>query len=451
MLVQDSRRAGNSNDFRYISFAHFADEGRTKEEIAILEGVVNIMLNSLSRRPNLIRVEAADPDRTIFRFRISQLGWNAADWDEVVRFYPYCLQSEVAAHQNLYDRLDTEAPYLRGDWFISTATLSPLYERLLDLPANLAELEEDLDFNIDENVREQRHHPHRLRPVGRVVQRAHDRAPRPRQWRLLLVELRLRGPAGDLSGHRAAPGPGRRDWQRVRERLRAGRWRGHLLAAERHAGVLPDRCGRATSSRKRRLHIVADPRRRKGAVQNALSCFGCHTESGMLVPEGVRRRRQVRRRAPQRLQRRRARQPSARSTRATRRPSCSGTRPGSRGPSRPSVARPRAASRAAEWSSGTPGRRWLVSTSRRSVCAVAPPSSASASSRPARSSGASAAAPRTRTLFRCSISDPLVTREEWFCRYREVIGTDVRRERRLLRRQLRGRRTRRLLRPVIND
>jgi hypothetical protein len=425
ILVQDSRRAGNSNDFRYISFAHFADEGRTKEEIAILEGVVNIMLNSLSRRSNLIRVEAADADRTIFRFRISQLGWNAADWDEVVRFYPYCLRSDVAAHRNLYDRLDTEAPYLRGDWFMATAMLSPLYERLVDLGANLAEVQEDLNFNIDENVRNRD-----IIRIGfgqsgvsfneRMIER-HDLGNGDYFWwsydfadRLVnsRVTERPLGPA-------VATG---NEFENVF--VQAGGEAIFSLPNDMQGYFLTDAAG--TFLAEAPTAIVADPRRRKGAVQNGLSCLGCHTESGMLFPKAyddvvkyaeehrndfeageLEAIREIYPRNGEQILRRDAAQ-FARAISTLGRTTENSLQGGG----------------VVEWDA------WATLVGQYE-------------SKIGLRGGATElgiSIEQARTLFRSErrsaenedalpllISDPLVAREEWFCRYREVVGTDVRR------------------------
>jgi hypothetical protein len=424
ILVQDSRRAGNSNDFRYLSFAHFVDEGRSKEELAILEGVVNIMLNSLSRRSALIRVEAADPERSIFRFRISQLGWNAADWDEVVRFYPYCLRSDVGAHRNLYNRLDTEAPYLRGDWFMDTATLSPLYERLVDLPANLAELEQDLDFNINENVRNQD-----VIRIGfgfsgvsfqeRMIERhdlgagnyfwwSYDFADRLANSR---VTERPLGPA-------AATG---NEFENVF--AQAGGEAIFSLPNDMQGYFLTDAAG--TFLAEAPTVIVADPRRRKGAVQNALSCFGCHTESGMLFPKSyddvskyVEEHRRdfdqneidaVRKMYPKNGQQILQRDASvfARAIQTLGRTTESSLQGGG----------------VVEWDA------WATLTGQYEAKIGLRGGSTELG----------ISLDQARSLFRSErrsennedalplqISDPLVTREEWFCRYREVIGTDVR-------------------------
>ena len=139
MLVTDQNAQRNipASDLRYLSFAHFADERRAPEELQAAEAVLALTLNSLSRRATMVKLEAVDAGRTIFRFRLSQLGWSTDEWDALVTFYPYCLRSDQSNHRTLYERLGTEAPYVRADWFLATATRPPLYERLLDIPDTL--------------------------------------------------------------------------------------------------------------------------------------------------------------------------------------------------------------------------------------------------------------------------------------------------------------------------
>jgi hypothetical protein len=260
------------------------DEGRSKEELAVLEGVVNVMLNALSRRPNLIKVEAADQERTIFRFRISQLGWNAADWDEVVRFYPYCLQSNVQAHQNLYDRLDTEAPYLRGDWFIDTAMVAPLYNELVDLGGNLQDLEAQLNLNINQNVLDSKVLRIAFGMSGvsnneRMIER-HDLGGGNYFWWSYDFANRL-----EQSRVTEKPlGPTIVTGDRFQNTFnQAGGEAIFSLPNNMQGYFLTDAVG--TFLAKAPTVIVADQRRKDGAVANALSCLNCHTESGMLKPK----------------------------------------------------------------------------------------------------------------------------------------------------------------------
>lgn len=80
-------------------------------------------------------------------------------FDLVLLEYPY---AAVYEDSETYDRLVEEyivpaklarpAPYVRIDWFVSTATQPPLYEDFLQLPTSLAELEKQMGIDSETNV-----------------------------------------------------------------------------------------------------------------------------------------------------------------------------------------------------------------------------------------------------------------------------------------------------------
>jgi hypothetical protein len=290
MATDNGKLAANQrNDVRYISFAHFLDEKRGPEEIKAAEAVLNLALNSLSRRATLVKVEAADLQRTIFRFRLSQLGWDSRDWDDLVSFYPYCLRSDRAAHRTLYARLDTEAPYVRGDWFLATALKPPLYNRLLDHPDTLDQLADDLGVDIADDI----NHPGRARPntqrIGfrssgvalnnRVFERHRTRDSGGYLWVSYDFDSNI-----DRADIRANPlGPADRDRQGFRHTFenQAGEMiyslrnglQGYFLAVANG-----NRLDEAVQT------IVRDRRRPNGNVTNGLSCGTCHGVTGMNFP-----------------------------------------------------------------------------------------------------------------------------------------------------------------------
>ena len=102
------QRTGQS-DFRYFSLAHFIDQGRPAKEVTVARNVLAFVVNSLSRRGTIVPMTAIDSGNSIFRVRLSDLGWNAALWDELTSFYPYCLASDVAGH-----RVAVHAAWNRG-------------------------------------------------------------------------------------------------------------------------------------------------------------------------------------------------------------------------------------------------------------------------------------------------------------------------------------------------
>jgi hypothetical protein len=150
LLVRDRAVA---SDTRYVSFAHFVDEGRSADELRIAGADFAVILNSLSRSRSLVVPVAVDPERSIWRFRLADLGWSQQDWDRLTSFYPFCLRSEADQHLALYDRLGTEAPVVRGDWFLATAPRPPLYFDLLHVGDNLDEFARtSLGVDLDQDL-----------------------------------------------------------------------------------------------------------------------------------------------------------------------------------------------------------------------------------------------------------------------------------------------------------
>ncbi len=285
ILVSDQARVGNNSDTRYLSFAHFIDEGRTPEELKPLEGVTNVILNSLSRRPGLIKVQPVDAEGTIFRFRISQLGWSAAEWDEVVKFYPYCERSDKAAIRNLYNRLDTEAPVVRGDWFFATATLTPLYQLLIDQPGTRQELEQDLDLDLEKNVIDGKVIRIGMDLSGvsqnqRIIERHVLRTNEYFWWSYDFADRLLA--TSDIRKNPLGPRRVTGDlFNRAFEE--AGGEAIYSLPNQMQAYFLTNAAGTFLSEAP--TVIVQDPRRKAGAVQTALSCFTCHQNQGMIFPK----------------------------------------------------------------------------------------------------------------------------------------------------------------------
>jgi mono/diheme cytochrome c family protein len=291
VLVQDQNAQRNipASDLRYLSFAHFADERRAPEELQAAEAVLSLTLNSLSRRSTIVKLEAVDAGRTVFRFRLSALGWGQDEWDALIALYPYCLRSDQSSHRTLYQRLGTEAPYVRADWFLATATRPPLYERLLDIPDTLDVLADELGVDINRNI----NHPGQTRPqnVMRIGFRssgvsAHNR----------IMERHSRANGGylwvsydfnsseDRADIRENPlGPDSRDERNFQNTfIHAGGEVIYSLPNGLQAYLLVDAAGNRIELAPK--DIVRDPRRRPGAVENGVSCFGCHGVTGMNYP-----------------------------------------------------------------------------------------------------------------------------------------------------------------------
>jgi mono/diheme cytochrome c family protein len=286
LLVRDARsQGGQSGDLRYLSFAHYADEHRPPEELRAARAVMNVVINSVSRGRSLVQPQPIDAEQSIFRFRLGDLGWDERTWDRVTSFYPYCLRSERQPHRDLYNQLRTEAPFVRGDWFIDTVLQPPLYDDVLGLAKNLDEIaRQDLGLDINDDIARGNVERIGFRSSGvslhnRVFERHRTRvAGNGYLWVSYDFDTDLAD--GDI---RANPlGPRNRD-QRFPHSFQnlAGEmiWslpngmQGYLLA-------LAD----GTSIDKAVQTVVTDKRRPDGSVENGISCLGCHGITGMNQP-----------------------------------------------------------------------------------------------------------------------------------------------------------------------
>jgi mono/diheme cytochrome c family protein len=292
LIVADQGRTGQGNvnrnnfgrnDTRYISFAHFVDEHRAADELRAAGAVLNLVINSLSRRQTLVQLQPIDAERTIYKFQLSDLGWDRRDWDRVTSFYPYCLRSDRQAHRDIYNRLDTEAPYVRGDWFLATVPKPPLYYDVLQLSDNLDRIvNDDLRIDINDDINRSRIQRIGFRSSGVSLHNRILERHRTRGTGYLWVSYDFDSDL-DNSDIRANPlGPANRDnrFNQTFQNL-AGEmiW---SLPNGMQAYLLAD----ANSNRldKAVQTVVRDPRRQDGSVEEGISCFGCHGVTGMNQP-----------------------------------------------------------------------------------------------------------------------------------------------------------------------
>jgi hypothetical protein len=279
-LVGDQAAAGNASDTRYVSFAHFVDGRRPPEEIRAAGVVFKVVLNSLSRRPGIVEPVAVDREGSIWRFRLRDLGWSERDWSRLVSFDPYCLRSDNQAHLNLYQRLGTEAPIVRGDWFVSTALQAPLYNDLMNLGESLDEIVRlQVGVDINENIAR-----------GNVQRIAMDSSG---VWLQGQVVERHAVSGGGYLWLRYALTPGedvRRNPLGPRNRNNDFPHSFSTTATEAiwslpnglQAYAQADANGNRVESAP--ISLSQDPRNKNGSVENATSCTGCHGISGLHHP-----------------------------------------------------------------------------------------------------------------------------------------------------------------------
>jgi hypothetical protein len=137
---------------RYLTLTHLYNacvEPAAME--AYRQGAVKL-LNSLSRSSDVVRLEAVDPQKTILRFNLIDLGWEDADWNDVIAVYPYKVKPEDKLFGFLTQATDNQLPFVRADWFGFTASQPDLYNKLLKLPADFKALQQQQGLDVDANI-----------------------------------------------------------------------------------------------------------------------------------------------------------------------------------------------------------------------------------------------------------------------------------------------------------
>jgi mono/diheme cytochrome c family protein len=276
-------------DYRYVSFANFVGQERSQVEMEAAQRAFTFVLNSLSRRGQIVEPVPIDMQATIFRVRLSDLGWDARVWDTITAFYPYCLRSDATSHQALYVQLGTEAPVVRGDWFLATVTRSPLYEFLIAQPASLDQLAATLGVNIDDDINHLgRVEPDNLVRVGfrrsgvalhnRMIERHLGQ-----QGQYLWISYDFDSDIGRADVLANPLGPRLRDQQRfVHTFENTGGEVIYTLPNGLQGYMVVNAAGARLDAVP--LTIARDPNRRDSVVRNGLSCFGCHGSPGLLRP-----------------------------------------------------------------------------------------------------------------------------------------------------------------------
>ncbi len=177
---------GAADDARYLSFAHIYNAGDSEGQMDMYRQGLSKLLNSLTWAEQAIIPVAIDPERTVYRIRISELGWRKRDWRRLVNFNMNEIVVRKATQgvdkafdlsdNSLYDedasdygggfrtrtrllgelRKDGPASFLKADWFAVVASRPPMYYDLLRIPDALGGLEKRLGVDRRSNIRDRK-------------------------------------------------------------------------------------------------------------------------------------------------------------------------------------------------------------------------------------------------------------------------------------------------------
>jgi mono/diheme cytochrome c family protein len=261
---------------RYLTLAHLANAAGSAEEMDGARHALAKLVNSLSWHPRVTRPQPVDAARTVFRIDLRHYKWSARLWDRLAAAYPYRLAEASPAAKACAELAGTAQPYLRGDWFVATASRPPFYHDFLQLPTTDRGLERLLQVDVaadlqDDGAVRAGFNGSGVAKNNRVIER-HDGA-HGAYWRSYdfsdntgrqnIFERPL-GPAPGPHGFRHAGGE-------IIFHLPNG-MQGYLLV---------DGDGRRVD--KAPGDIVSDPKRPDRLVENGVSCLSCHVRG--LLPK----------------------------------------------------------------------------------------------------------------------------------------------------------------------
>ena len=147
---------------RYFTLTHLYNAGESAEALHAYQRALSKLVNSLSWGREVIIPQPIDAEETIFYIDLRDYEWEIGTnrWTLIEAEYPYQIQfkapTETALREkltNLREAMDCEVPFIHVDWFLANASLPPLYHDILDLPETDRELEERLEVNVVENLR----------------------------------------------------------------------------------------------------------------------------------------------------------------------------------------------------------------------------------------------------------------------------------------------------------
>lgn len=276
----DKQRPQRRATTRYLTLTHLANVCADPAAMKVYRQAAVKFLNSLSRSSDVVKLETVDPEASILRFNLLDLGWKTADWDNVIAVYPYNAVPDNELSRTLASGAATPIPYVRADWFAFTASQPPLYDVLLQLPNTFQQLTREQGIDVEGNIRTfvaQRAAFQRsgVSQNNRLIERHPSRSGyfwtsydfagnRDRQS---LFDFPL-GPTGPNAFHH--------DGGETIFSLPNGFQAYYLNTAK------GDRLDKGPTA------IVRDPSRKDFAVTNGISCMGCHDQGMRKAKDDVR-------------------------------------------------------------------------------------------------------------------------------------------------------------------
>jgi hypothetical protein len=151
--------------YRYFTLTHLSNNYAqvTDFDLRLYRAALSKALNSLSYQPDICLPVPVDVEETVFRIDLRDFGWDSSLWSFLTSQYPYGIHfhnSDDEALASLDEQIDLlsgcDLCWIRADWFINTAPRPPVYDRFLNIPENVHELEQRLNVDVNLNFEQNR-------------------------------------------------------------------------------------------------------------------------------------------------------------------------------------------------------------------------------------------------------------------------------------------------------
>jgi mono/diheme cytochrome c family protein len=254
---------------RYLTLAHLANAGTSEENLRSHRQALAKLVNSLSWHPRITPPQPVDAARTVYRVDLRHYKWTARMWERLTAVYPYRLGEASTAAKACEELTGSGQPYLRGDWFVATASRPPFYHDFLQLPNTDRALERQLQVDVLADLQEDNAVRAGFNGSGvarnnRILQR-HDAA-HGAYWRS--YDFSANTGRQNIFERPLGPQPGERAF------VAAGGEIIFNLPNGLQGYLLVDAQGQRID--KAPGEIVNDPKRPDRLVENGLSCMSCH-------------------------------------------------------------------------------------------------------------------------------------------------------------------------------
>jgi mono/diheme cytochrome c family protein/DNA-binding beta-propeller fold protein YncE len=149
LVDKDAEKDRRVNNL-YFTLTHLYNAGYSEDELQTVRVALARILNSTSASEQIVIPTPLDPEKTVLKVELRELGWTWEQWRTAVFTDPFAVRLNFKNPVGVGYKVS--AP-IRADWFVFTASRPPVYHALAGVPFTLRELEEKLKVDADANIK----------------------------------------------------------------------------------------------------------------------------------------------------------------------------------------------------------------------------------------------------------------------------------------------------------